>query len=686
VSLAVSFLFPLYLLGALAIGVPILLHLRRRPPKEHLVFSTLFFLEATPEQRTRRTRLEHWLLLALRCLAILLLALAFGRPYWSMFDGKGAEDSLRRTVILVDRSASMRREDLWAQAIAAVEGEIGKVGEKDEVAVAWFDEATDLVADFASWRGLTEGARQAAFAGLESSTTEPSWKGTDLGAALLFAADALLRADGEKTAREREIVLISDFTEGSTRSALAETAWPEEVLVRPVPIRPVAPGNLSIALATSPPRAAIDDPEVYRVRISNARDSASDAVILAWEGHPEASLTTVLAPGMSRIVASPPRPAEATRGVLAITGDAHDFDNRVFLSPSASRPLRVLFVGPTGKAEGAGSTLFYLRRALVSTPTLEPKVTASENLATSDLAATDVLVLSGTWTEDTASRLHEFAASGGLVMALPAADIAPVAFQTLVGEPTWTLRESNTGPEDFALLADLDFDHPVLQPFARAQIRDFSKIRFWKHRILDFGGDPGEATTVLATYDGESPAWVERRVGDGAIFSFLSSWEPAESQLTLSSKFVPLLYSILDQAGYSIRSAPTFLVGETSFTAPGLYEVPPTDPGAAATVSAVNLAPGEGLTSPFDPEVVLRDLGVTLADPSSSAAPELSPSAVRAAESADQEARQKSWKWLLLIALVFLIVETWLAGRRGSRARPGDDTPSAAGVPAPLAT
>lgn len=679
-----SFLFPLYLLGALAIGVPILLHLRRRPPKEHLVFSTLFFLEATPEQRTRRTRLEHWLLLALRCLAILLLALAFGRPFWRMADGAGAADTLQRTVILVDRSASMRREDLWAQALAAAEEEVGNVGEKDEVALVSFDESTESVADFASWGGLTKGGREAAFSEWKNTAGEPSWKGTDLGAALLFAADVLLRADGEKRAKLREIVLISDFTEGSARSALAETAWPDEVLVRPVPVRPAASGNLSIALAISPPRAAIDDPEVYRVRISNARDSASDAVTLAWEGQPAASLTTVLAPGMSRIVASPPRPAAAARGVLTLTGDAHDFDNRVFLSPSAPRPLRVLFVGPSGEKEGAGSTLFYLRRALVPTPTLEPKVTAAVDLATADLTATDAVVLSGVWTEETADRLHDFAQNGGLVLALPSSETSSISWQALMGESTWTLRESETGPEDFALLSDLDFDHPVLQPFARAQIRDFSKIRFWKHRILDFGGDPGESTKVLATYDGASPAWLEHRLGDGAIYAFFSAWEPAESQLPLSSKFVPLLYSIFDQAGYSIRSAPTFLVGETSYAAPGLYEVPSTDPGSAGTFSAVNLDPEEGLTSPFDPVVVLGALGVTLADSSAITAPDPAVPAVRDVESTDQEARQKSWKWLLLLALLILIVETWLAGRRGGTSRSGDEASPA--LPTPLAT
>ena len=36
-----SFLFPLYLLGAAAIALPLYLHLKRRPPKDAVAFSTL---------------------------------------------------------------------------------------------------------------------------------------------------------------------------------------------------------------------------------------------------------------------------------------------------------------------------------------------------------------------------------------------------------------------------------------------------------------------------------------------------------------------------------------------------------------------------------------------------------------------------------------------------------------------
>ena len=76
-----SFLAPLYFLGGLAIVGPIVFHLIRRQPKGEVEFSSLMFLDATPPRLTRRSKLDHLLLLLLRALALILIAMAFARPF-----------------------------------------------------------------------------------------------------------------------------------------------------------------------------------------------------------------------------------------------------------------------------------------------------------------------------------------------------------------------------------------------------------------------------------------------------------------------------------------------------------------------------------------------------------------------------------------------------------------------------
>jgi len=68
------------LLGGLLTAIPVVLHLVMRQQPKRLMFPAMQFLRQRRETNQRRLQLKHWLLLALRCGAIVLLALAFARP------------------------------------------------------------------------------------------------------------------------------------------------------------------------------------------------------------------------------------------------------------------------------------------------------------------------------------------------------------------------------------------------------------------------------------------------------------------------------------------------------------------------------------------------------------------------------------------------------------------------------
>src|SRR5437899_6687171 len=105
-----TFLTPLFLLGALAGALPVVFHLIRRTTKERTVFSSLMFLLPSPPRLTRRSRLEHLLLLLLRCAVLCLLAIGFARPFIKRaISNEPSATAAKRTVLLLDISASMRR-------------------------------------------------------------------------------------------------------------------------------------------------------------------------------------------------------------------------------------------------------------------------------------------------------------------------------------------------------------------------------------------------------------------------------------------------------------------------------------------------------------------------------------------------------------------------------------------------
>jgi hypothetical protein len=68
------------LIGGLFTVIPIVLHLVMRQKPTQQVFPALQFLKQRRETNRRTLKLRHWLLLALRCLAIAVVVLALARP------------------------------------------------------------------------------------------------------------------------------------------------------------------------------------------------------------------------------------------------------------------------------------------------------------------------------------------------------------------------------------------------------------------------------------------------------------------------------------------------------------------------------------------------------------------------------------------------------------------------------
>ena len=78
--MGLTFLYPAFLLGALATSVPVVIHLIYRRRALIHRFPAVRFLLLADQRTARKFHLRQWLLLALRILVILLLALILARP------------------------------------------------------------------------------------------------------------------------------------------------------------------------------------------------------------------------------------------------------------------------------------------------------------------------------------------------------------------------------------------------------------------------------------------------------------------------------------------------------------------------------------------------------------------------------------------------------------------------------
>ena len=78
----IGFAAPWALLGLVAAGIPVLLHLfaKREPPT--VLFPATRYLAETARAHHRRLTLQHWLLLLIRTLLIMALVFAAAGPSW----------------------------------------------------------------------------------------------------------------------------------------------------------------------------------------------------------------------------------------------------------------------------------------------------------------------------------------------------------------------------------------------------------------------------------------------------------------------------------------------------------------------------------------------------------------------------------------------------------------------------
>src|SRR5262249_23748614 len=108
--------------------------------------------------------------------------------------------------------------------------------------------------------------------------------------------------------------------------------------------------------------------------------------------------------------------------------------------------------------------------------------------------------------------------------------------------------------------AEIAFDHPLFAALSASQFNDFTKIRFWRHRRLD--PEALGESRVLARFEGGDPAMVEKAIGDGLLFVLASGWNPSDSQLARSSKFVVVMTALLEGRDTAAVSGPDFLVND----------------------------------------------------------------------------------------------------------------------------
>jgi len=204
----VSFAHPLIALAAgLSVALPILIHLLLRFRRRPVRWGAMRFLYEAYRRQRKRLRLQQILLLATRCLILLLAGLAIARP---LAGGSGAASGPRDVYLVIDNSlASQLRAG--EDGASALEGNlelaarvIRGLGPGDRVAVVT---AAAPASGFVTPPTADHGAAASALESIEATEA-----GCDLEGALRAVRDAL---EADASGQPARVVVCSELRAGS---------------------------------------------------------------------------------------------------------------------------------------------------------------------------------------------------------------------------------------------------------------------------------------------------------------------------------------------------------------------------------------------------------------------------------------------------------------------------------------
>jgi hypothetical protein len=608
-----NFLFPAFLLGGLAIAVPIVLHFLRRDVAPPVPFTAVRLLRKSPVARSKRRRLRDLLLLAARVAALLLLAAAFARPYVA---GAARGSTLR--IVAIDRSYSMNAPGQFADALELAGRAIDEAATGERVAVLAFDDHAETVAS----PGSATAAR-AALAAVSAGFGATRYSEVFTRAAEIAAGD------------EARLVIVSDLQrtgwDGEDRSVL-----PGGISLE-VRDAGTAPANLSVvSVSVTPDRvlAAVHNsgsqPHTGQIRIEHA-----DRVVQ--------TSTYTVAPNSATDVAIAYRPPSS--GTLTVSIDDPNglpADNSRFVVLDAVPSHSVLLV-----TSGASPSGYYITRALAAiggteADRIDVRGSTAAALVDDNLPKYSAVVLLSTRALDRRSResIAGFVRAGGglLIAGSPEVEAAVVS-------AIFNWKSSMAGTIDMpatVALSPTDPRHPVFRPFGSLSA-NLGQVRFARAwRVTPEGWD------VAARFTDGNPALVERREGSGRVVLFASDLDRQWNDFPLHPAFVPFVIETIRYVSAPHDRARDYIVGTAppgADSRPGVYRV-----GTDNRLIAVNVDPRESVTNGMAQQEFVKR--VERVDTTTSSSGDV--------RSIHLEARQSYWRYGLLLMLLALVAESFV--------------------------
>jgi hypothetical protein len=677
-----AFLNPFLLFGAVALAIPVLIHLVRREKSEIIPFSSLMFLLKVPKRSIRQQKIKNLLLMALRLLILALLVGAFARPYLTQPATPVANaNSNRGVVLLLDTSYSMRYGNNFDRLKAEAQRRIDALGSGDRMAVVAFNESATLLTRPTSDKNTLKAA---------VSTLEPSFEATRFYEAFSLADRVLADFSGD----QRELVIISDFQRNGWNRSSRESVIATDVKTEAVNLAVKDWTNVGIDSVSVDPSTGFTRTYNGRVlaRIHNySKDKAVDVPVTVTLNDKEIARRNVTVSANSTTLAEFTgfeMPLGFSKGAIrAATEDPLKVDNEFLFAIERREKLKLLVID-AGKARQS----LYLRQAYTSTSDLPYEVTTmiAQAVTPDEIAKHEVVIVNDVprLPEGVREKMDEMRKTGQGQLIVLAENAEMGWWNTYAKLPVKAVQRIFV-PKDrgrpSVSITTYDQNHAIFKPFKTSTRAALNSAQFFAYMNLE----PKPDTPVLAKYEDGTPAIVESNKEDHGLLVFNSTLDSRSwNDFPLTPSFLPLFHEMVRYLSRYSESRGWYSLGEGIPVTAGLESV------EAAVIDPQNKRQAlgsltSGQTRFFTPEMpgfheirVGPDTRMVAVNPPAfesnldSMRPEDLLASVQRTQGESQQAglfgedekddyarRQSGWWYLLLIALLAGMAEIYIANR-----------------------
>ncbi len=537
-----SFLNPLFWIGALALGAPIYLHLRRKQPQNLLPFSTLRFLDDQPQPKQSPRHLRDLFLLALRALALLLLIGAFAWPFIREATTVVVKES---RVYILDNSLSHQVDDGFQKDRERLLKEFGQAGKETQIAVV---ELT------ANPRAIVSFGDDHAAAAQKIQQLQPSFQRGSYLAAFRQANTLLANSLGEK----KKIILLGDNQENQWADNLNTPAFLEDVEVEIPKTKSTARSNVSVSDARAE-RIFLGDKSLvhFTAQIIHKGKFASAKMFLRVNGQELLAREIDFTDKGENIVFQTEWEAEPSlqlSGELSVQaeGDSLAGDNNVFFSLAPVQEGKVAMLAQSSFLKLALSP--EIMRGHWAARFIEPTKVSSELDANNDA---EVLCIEASYLQSSDARklLWRYLSNGrGVFLMVNRVNPSTKGFLKELGFEILSPDPAKAGAATFQYIFA---NHPVFHPFTSPDYGNLLEIK-----VIDPVRLRSKQAVPLVYSDKGEPVFFQNLKQPGKMFVSAFGFERAQTSWPVHSTFIPFLDLCLQNARPADTTPTSFEPGD----------------------------------------------------------------------------------------------------------------------------